>query len=198
MRRLKLFCLVAITVTADALLPGVAMAGGPWKGQIVDAEAGRPVEGVVVLFYWIKYTGTWAGWAGGEFHDSAEVVTDGDGRFVVPSRRTFTLVPWKKVSREIVIFKPGYGRWRFAGEEAWLRLAPAQRDARYEAVWKQFEGDGVVLELPPLKTREERLKALARTSWAPIVPPNLTTHLKRAVDEERANLGLPRMYERNP
>jgi hypothetical protein len=31
-----------------------ATAEGPWKGQVVDKETGKPLEGVVVLAAWYK------------------------------------------------------------------------------------------------------------------------------------------------
>lgn len=190
MRLSRLLLLVGALAATAAFLPPAATAGGPWRGQIVDAETGQPLEGVVVLFYWIKYTGSWAGWAGGEFHDSAEVVTDRDGRFVVPSRRTLTLVPWKKVARELVIFKPGYGPSRFRGATTWQQLPLEKRQAQYDEAWKQFEGDGVVIELPSLKTREERLSFLSTITWS-LVPLDRTTRLREALRGERTNLGLP-------
>ena len=35
-------------------LSGQANVAGPWKAQIVDAETGKPVEGVVVLAVWYR------------------------------------------------------------------------------------------------------------------------------------------------
>ena len=190
-RRLVLLLIVALAVLFG---PRAAGAAGPWKAQIVDAETGQPLDGVVVLMYWIKYTGGPAGWAGGEFYDAEEVVTGQDGRFVVPSRWIFTLNPFKKVTREMVIFTPGYGRWRFRGAQEWEKLPREERDARYEEAARQFDGDGVVMELPPLKTREERLKfyddPYGRTPTPALVPPERTRRLQEARDTERAYLGF--------
>lgn len=44
---------------------------GPWKAQIVDAETGQPLEGVVVLASWIKCEASMGGWAAGKYYDSA-------------------------------------------------------------------------------------------------------------------------------
>src|SRR3990170_3762971 len=54
---------------------GIGEAAGPWKAQIVDAETGRPLEGVVVLAVWIRYTASVGGWAGAKYYASEEVVT---------------------------------------------------------------------------------------------------------------------------
>ena len=187
-RRIVLLLIVALAVLFG---PRAAGAAGPWKAQVVDAETGQPLEGVVVLMYWIKYTGGPAGWAGGEFYDAEEAVTGPDGRFVVPSRWVFTLNPFKKVTRDMVIFKPGYGRWRFRDAKEWEKLPDWESKARREQAGKQFEGEVVVMELPKLKTREERLDFLGRVTWS-LVPPDRTRRLREAKETERGFLGLPK------
>lgn len=168
---------------------GGAEAGGPWKGQIVDAETGQPLEGVVVLMHWTTYTSSVGGWAGGEFYDAEEVVTGPDGRFVIQARSTVALVPWKKISRDLVIFKPGYGQWRFQGEQNWPQDI-YQYKALSRQAWEKFTGEGVVIELPPLKTREERLKFLSHVDWPPDAPMEKTRRIREAENRERAYLGL--------
>ena len=143
-------------------------AGLPWTAQVVDAATGQPVQGVVVLAYWIKYTASFGGWGGSEFYDSQEVVTGPDGRYAIQPRPSYTLPGVNKVSAEILIFKPGYGRW-------------AYRSAR---------GEEVVIELPPLKTREERLKFYGSLRWSGRVPSERTQRLREAVQMERAYLGF--------
>ena len=36
-----------------------AHADGPWKGQIVDAQTGTPLDGVVVLAYCVPHPVSW-------------------------------------------------------------------------------------------------------------------------------------------
>ena len=192
MRRGSVFLTVVVLV-GGLLGPGAAGAAGPWKAQVVDAETGQPIEGVVVLMYWIKYTAGFAGWAGGEFYDAEEVVTGPDGRFVVPSRWVFTLNPFKKVTREMVIFKPGYGYWRFRDAMEWEKLPDWERKARREEAAKQFEGEGVVMELSPLKSREERLKYFGTrldSGGSPLIPPERKKRFYEAEDIERVYLGF--------
>lgn len=164
-------------VIAAAILSGLpACAQGPWKAQIVDAETGQPLQGVVVLAYWIKTKASPGGWAGGEFYDSEEVVTGPDGVFAVHSRRSYSIPGVTKVSGpEWVIFKPGYGQWRFRGSGK-----------------NFYRGQEVVIELPRLETREERLKFLRSVTWSGLVPSDRTQGLLRAKDTERAYLGLGR------
>src|SRR5713101_664691 len=118
--RIRAGYLAAITVLAALLHPGLSRAAGPWKAQVVNAESSRPVEGVVVLAYWIKYRPSLGGWAGGEYYDAEEVETDAEGRFVIGARSTVVLDPFAKISGPIfTLFKPGYGLWRFQGAAEW-------------------------------------------------------------------------------
>ncbi|MFQ5992328.1 MAG: hypothetical protein ACE5NA_07800 [Nitrospiraceae bacterium] len=159
---------------------------GPWKTKIVDAETGKPLEGVVVLAYWIQYQASLGGWAGGKYYDSEEVVTGPDGRFVIEARSTFTLLPWKKIGGEFVIFKPGYGRWRIRD---WEKMPPEWKELSAAEILAK---DGIVIELVPLKTRGERLRFYDSRSWAgmSLVPPDQTKRLDEAVNKERAYLGF--------
>jgi len=168
-----------------------ALAAGPWKGQVVDEETGQPLEDVVVLFYWLKDSGTLATSHGGtEFHDAEEVVTGPDGRFVIPARRIFTLLPWKHFIRRIVIFKPGYGQWEFKGLRERPELPYYEHEARKEEAEKELQHDGVVVTLPPLKTREQRLDFLRQVSWDPMIPPARTELMFKAKNAERMYLGI--------
>lgn len=182
--RVAALLLIVILLWAGAVSARSAEAAGPWKAQIVDAETGKPLEGVVVLAYWIRYTASPAGWAGGTFYDAEEVVTGPDGRFVIQARATWTLLFWTKISGpEFVIFKPGYGRLRFREAEA----------------WKKFEkGEEAVIEMSPLKTREERLKFYHTLSWSALVPSERTKRLREAEDMERVYLGFRKMHEGKP
>ena len=191
MRPLINTVLVTAAVAAICLAgASPALAAGPWKGQVVDEETGQPLEGVVVLFYWLKDSGTLATSHGGtEFYDAEEVVTGPDGRFVIPSRRIFTLLPWKHFIRQIVIFKPGYGQWAFQGLRDPQNLPYSQYEARRDEAEKQLEHDGVVVTLPLLNTKEQRLDFLRQVSWA-LVPSNLTQRMRAAKDAERIYLGL--------
>lgn len=176
--------LALFAVLASGSLPSTSEAGGPWKARIVDAETGQPVEGVVVLLVWLKMTRSLGG-PSGKYHDAEEVVTGPEGRFEVGRRRTFTLNPFTYIQGPYVtVFKPGYGQWRV---KDWAKKPPEWEELDAGEVLEQ---EGVVLELPPLKTREERLKFYRRLRWDGDVPPQKTTRLREAVDAERAYLGF--------
>jgi len=165
-----------------------AHADGPWKGQVVEAETGAPLDGVVVFAYWVKFTASWGGWAGGDFVDAEETVTGPDGRFVIPPHSTFTLMPWSRITGELVILKPGFGQWAFRGG-----------NPSGESIWKRLERNEEIIEMPRLSTREERLKFYERKASIPShVPAQRVPHLRQAIDTERVYLGLGKMYERMP
>lgn len=202
LRRVVLL-LLGFSMWVGLLSPSLAAAAGPWKGQIVDAETGQLLDGVVVLMYWLKSTSLWEAGGASKYYDAEEVVTGPDGRFVIQARSTWTLLWWREIRGYFVIFKPGYGQWRYKGYQEWEKLPIWERQAREEAARKweetgEIEGDEVVIELPPLKTRQERLDFLRRISWAPVIPAGRTKRMEQAIDEERAYLGLGKMYERKP
>jgi hypothetical protein len=157
---------------------------GPWKAQVVDAETGKALEGVVVLAVWHRRYASPGGWAGGGYYASEEVVTRPAGRFVIPARWTFTLVPFLTTIKgpEFTIFKPGYGGWRIRDWEKkpkeWEELTAGEVLAK----------DGIVIELPRLKTREQRLKFYRRLRWS--APAERAKRLLDAVKKERAYLGF--------
>jgi len=55
---------VGVAVLVAFAGPGGAAAAGPWRATIVDAETGKPLEGVVVVAAFAKYTKGLAGLAG--------------------------------------------------------------------------------------------------------------------------------------
>lgn len=70
------------------------------------------------------------------------VATDADGRFVLQSRILFDSGVSTRISGpELVIFKAGYGGWRFDPEAAYRMLL----------------GAGAIIEMEPLHSREERV-----------------------------------------
>lgn len=206
--------LAMLILIATSFAPfGFGEAAGPWKAQVVDAETGKPLEGVVVLAYWIKYARTVAGKADAQFYDAEEVVTGPDGNFVIQERSTWTLNPFRTISgAQFVMFKPGYGRWRFRNADLWLKHnLPERHEVLLKAYGSRGEKDlmlrfqdemlkvfrdgsenmsEAVIDLPPLKTREERLEVLRTISWAPVVPSDRTQLIRKAKDAERAYLGL--------
>jgi hypothetical protein len=181
---------LALAVVILAVLAWPAGAAGPWKGQIVDAETGAPLEGVVVLALWDKKTVAWPH-PDREFYDVDELVSDRDGRFVIPARDLSKNNPLQAIVGPIVrMFKPGYGAWDFRheGPRPLIEESDIQIQRNKEG-WRRFAAGGAVFELPLLKTREARLRA------APSCQPHLDMPVDRiprwqaACKEERTRLG---------
>lgn len=190
MRRMMLGALVLTMILTLAPFVGLRIgeAAGPWKAQIVDAKTGQSLEGVVVLAVWIRYTASPGGWAGAKYYDSEEVVTGPDGRFIIPQRIIINWLPLLSQIRgpEFRIFKPGYGQWRI---QDWEKKPKEWEELTTGEI---FEKDDIVIELPRLKTREERLEFYRKPSRSPsaLIPPERTKRFDEAEKMERAYLGF--------
>jgi len=164
---------------------------GPWRAQIVDAETGQPIEGVIVLAVWDKRTFAWPH-PDRHYHDSEEVVSDKDGRVVISARLVTSRHPFEVyIGPRLTIFKAGYRGWRFQGTppSPGEDLEAARR--RSEENRERFSHGGVVIVMEPAKNRDERKAALDRI--IPVeIPPNQYQRLLAAYDKERVNLGYSR------
>jgi hypothetical protein len=83
----------------------IAWRDGPYKGRVIDAETGKPLEGVVVLGVWYKELPSPGGTVGSYF-DAQETVTNKNGDFEV---KGLGLQIFSTVSKmHVLIFKAGY------------------------------------------------------------------------------------------
>jgi hypothetical protein len=157
---------------------GPVEAAGPWRGQVVDAETNQPLAGVVVLAIWDKISPSLIH-PQRDFHDVDELVTDAEGRFVVPARSRWFLNPLVHLDGpRLEMFKGGYGRYvnrrSYGG-------------GNIDDMRNEMEKRGVVFEIPPLKTREERRRALP---VRPGVPDHRMPKFMEALNAERVFHGL--------
>jgi hypothetical protein len=205
-RLLRFFCASALKPISDLrlpisglyalllaliLFPPTVDALGPWKAQVVDAETRQPLAGVVVVAVWKKYLPVEGTVGIFEYVDSIEEVTGGDGRFVIAERIFSDADRLILKEPDFYLFKPGYGQWRFQGEEGWSKLDAVERKKRYEEAGRQFESKGAVIEMPSLKTSDERLKFYQSPWRLPgIVPPEKIKRWTDAQQAERKYLGL--------
>lgn len=182
--------LLALLVGCATAAP--ASADGPWRGQVVDADTKQPLEGVVVVAAWYLRYASWGGAAGGGYHDSEEVVTGLDGRFVIQARSTATLNPLSVIQGpEWFMFKPGYGHWRVEGiDPAWSWW---QRQDRIDEAWKDSTGKGILLEMPRFKTLEERKAYIPGPPSE--VPWKRTPRFIEMINRERAFFGWGPVYQ---
>jgi len=179
--------LLVVLLTATSFTGWIdpAAAAGPWRGQVVDAETNQPLEGVIVLAQWDKLS-PGAIHVAREFHDVEEVVTDSDGRFVIPERRVLTANPFVRLDGPILhTFKPGYGRWRTLGLPKYTNIDDMRR---------LMEKQEVVFALSPVRTVEERRRALP--SPPSDAPETKIPRFMDAIDDEAIRLGLSPLRKR--
>lgn len=185
-------------ISASILLGNQAYAAGPWKGKIIDIETKEPLDGAVILAVWER---VWRTPAGGiaDFYEIKEVLTNKEGKFEVPSYTTINLQPILSYVRgpHFTIFKPGYlnlsgvdfGNFFLKG----AKEAPLERKDIYGKTFRLASG---IIELPKLKTKEERKMAMP----GPLGDDSYYKKQKLFImllNEENKNLGLKGEYKIN-
>jgi hypothetical protein len=157
------------------------LAGGPYRGRVIDAETKQPLEGAVVLAIWETKTPGVAGY-GYSYLDSEEVLTDENGRFVVGRHPPRSLaLPWVAGPR-LEIFYPGYGFYP--------RFHFSPRGSTREHL-EMMETQELTIELPYLKTRAERLSVIREAFPGSEVPRKKMPNLMRLINTERKSIGIP-------
>lgn len=153
MKTISSFSIVIFVLFLSA---SITFAGGPWKGKIIDIETKEPIEGAVVLAVWERAYRTPAG-DNTSFYEAKEVLTDKEGNFEIPAYRPINLLPIISYIREprFIIFKPGY-----LSIEISLSENVTDKEAELPENGKVFRLSPGLIELPKLKTREERIKNL--------------------------------------
>ncbi len=143
---------------------------GPFRGKIVDAETGQPIQGAVVLMIWLRLVDVLIA-TKTEFYDAREAVSGPDGTFEIP-RLNPPFFRFNIVTYGPKIFAPGYA------EERWVVTPPTG-----EALM-----DPTVIEMRRLRTREELLrKSRSRPGE---VPDDRMPEFIRAINIERMMLGM--------
>jgi hypothetical protein len=129
-----------------------------YVGRVVEAETGRPLEGVVVLGVW-HWEYPQPGGASEVYWDARETVTDAEGRFVMRGRG-ITLFPMAPV--RLHIFKAGHEYDTFQGYDSFYKekWAMLKRDEYYRKR-VSWEGDMPVLKLRKLSMEERRMRGTA-------------------------------------
>ncbi len=152
---------------------------GPYKGKIVDANTGQPIEGVVVLGVWYKELPTPAG-AVSSYYDAMETVTDKNGEFEIPGLGLKILS--NVTPMNVLIFKAGYEHlglwlWESFKEDEILKK---------KVVW---EGNKAVISLRKLmmEERRKRIPSPDVPSEAPIKKVRL---MLKEINKEDVELGL--------
>ena len=169
-----------------------------FQGKVIDAETKKPIEGAVVVAIYGKYPIISGPGGGSEsIMDIKEILTDAKGEFYFPSYTT-VIQPFSiEGSATFIIFKPGYCSFPNGRIYPPMRLSlPALEDffsgkvgTEGEVAW-DFEKEKVtfgIVELPKLKTREERINSLPSIAG---LPSRKMQNLIRLFNEEAVSLGL--------
>lgn len=101
--------LLVISMISNRSIYWILYWDGPYYGQVVDADTGKPIEGACVAGIWkfeafiLIITSTT------HFANAKETVTDADGKFTLPLTFAFTFWPTSVLEEmDLVVFKPGY------------------------------------------------------------------------------------------
>jgi len=187
--RLTLVSLVLVGLAVGALPAVDALAAGPYRGRVVDAETKEPLAGAVVLVYWIRNAPAIGHGPAQSFLGAEEALTDDRGEFIVAENPPSNWIPftWRSLPN-FIIFQPGYGYFprHFA-------TTPPLPPTGFEGLLKIMEKQPVVFELPRLTTKEDRILVVRGVNPL-VVPEKRVPHFIRSLNRERMNLGLPPVY----
>jgi hypothetical protein len=175
MNRFSIVIFVAILL----YLPGCVYAvrvDGPYEGRIIDADTGKPIEGVVILGTWYTAQFSPAG-STYNFYDARETVTDRNGEISIPGMGLRVLSNLEPM--HVLIFKAGYEYLNVP----WVSL---KKDILLREKIK-WEGNRAIIPLKKL-TMEERSKRGAPSR--PNIPMDKMKLMTEEVNRERMEQGL--------
>ncbi len=173
-----------------------------FKGKVIDAETKEPIEGAVVVVMYHK-TSMGIAESYSVIINVRETLTDKNGEFYIPSYTTpIQPLSWENMAN-FIIFKPGYGNFpayqkvpfgikpkdeqtffsRDVGKEGELEMWV---DGEKQPELKRVKLTFGIVELPKLKTREEREKArMAADIFGAEISAKKLPLLHKAITEER-------------
>ena len=159
-----------IVALAAALVLSSDCAGrdvrGPFNNQYIDAETGKPIEGVVFLVVWNSLTPNLVDGGGRRFYEAREAVSGPDGRLEIPA---------------VAIWRPGV-------EVEFHELAPKgfvveRIEVTPPSGRRHIEPTRTLMRV---MTREERCERLPYA--LPSVPASAVPKFQGATDRERTEL----------
>jgi len=155
----------------------VARYDGTYRGKVIDADTGEPIEGVVVLGVWNKGFSTPGGIVH-EFYDARETVTDKNGEFEISGMGLRIISNLEPV--DVLIFKAGYEhigymQWESLKEDILLRKKI------------KWEGNKPIIPLKKLTMEERKKRLIGKES----IPDNKQKLLIRELNKEKRELGEP-------
>lgn len=158
---------------------------GPYNGKVIDAETKEPIGGAAVLV--VFYTNE-PGPAGSitRYADAIETVTDKNGEFQISKHKVTSTKFLYLLDNHgyFTIFKPGYGHYPDSKGVSPMFVPNGTLP----------ENQYVTIELPRLKTREERLKN-TMINLSSEIPTEKYKNLNYLINQELNNLGRPATKE---
>ncbi|MBI5189114.1 MAG: carboxypeptidase regulatory-like domain-containing protein [Nitrospirae bacterium] len=169
---------IALFVAFVLTMAYIANLNGPWRGQVIDAETKKPIEGAAVVAVWNKEFASPAG-PGAYFLDADEAVTDKDGKFNIPARRYLSIPLFRYVKGPyFTIYKPGYGSF------------PSHQISPTYISDNIFGPENTVVELPKAIGYFDRKKSMYDAEPSNMVPHDATPKLNKAIEDERKRLHM--------
>ena len=152
---------------------GEMSSGGSYRGQILDADTGSPLAGVLVVFIWYRdvYSST-TGRIIDEFHAATEVRSGDDGYFEVSTAPEACLG-----SSAVHVQSPGIIFFLLSYVQDRIEVKPGAKRFR----------DPTRIYMKRVKNPVDALDL----GLAPSFPYDRTPLLLKTLNQERARLGLP-------
>jgi hypothetical protein len=187
---LVLALLFLILIIASNILGCLPHYDGPYKGKVVDANAGEPIEGAVVAAHWVIEPFVHSE----RTCDAKETITDKNGEFELPEGRC-TSHPFAELYKPyVVVFKPGYLGYPPLGATQEGKKA---KMPDFTGLEFKDEKQYYIIKLGRPKTRQER-EFTQSHAQSPLIDETISKLpiLIRLVNEERNNLGLDEVYKK--
>lgn len=146
------FALLAVAMLFNFGSSTEAMAQ-TYRGKVVDAETGQPLEGAVFVIVWSKKT-AFSMNGSTSFHSAKETLTDAKGEFSVNGSPGIDWNPFTYVQSrpDVAIYMLGYGPFPVGHLQG---QSVSEIVKSIEDTTKAMTGDGAVIKLPKLKTQQE-------------------------------------------
>jgi hypothetical protein len=195
--------LILLTIASSSEASWLIYHKPEFRGKVIDSETKQPIAGAVVVVVYEKTTMGLGAGADSSVINIRETLTDKEGIFRIPSYTTIILPFSWTTACSFIIYKPGYGDFPkerayppgmglteqeiffSAGVEKTIYLQVMKKNMNFQKQVDQiFSYESIkagIVELPKLKTKEERMRAMPGhiTGWE-----DKTPILNRLMDAE--------------
>ena len=159
----------------------------PYQGKVIDADTKEPIEGAVVVAIWTREAPYFPSGESVAFKKARETTTDKNGEFSIKPYHHYSLRPLSKLWLSWVIFKPGYASFSPGSYPRHPKVRP--KGISPNGLTSKIFRPYTVVELPKLKTRQERRKYRVTLPGQSVSAKKIPL-LIHAYNSERVSLGL--------